>query len=101
LKRALDIHEGGNHLAEAAYDWFLIASVRSVAGRYEAALEALRIALSFDRRAENSYGLATDWRALGDIYKKMGDTPRSDAAYRRSGEIFKAGGLEDRNTPRN
>jgi tetratricopeptide (TPR) repeat protein len=94
LKRALDIHQQGNHLAEAAYDWFLIASVRSVAGRYEDALEALQSALGFDRRAENSYGLATDWRALGDVYQKMGDITRAGAAYRRSGEIFKAAGLD-------
>jgi tetratricopeptide (TPR) repeat protein len=99
LKKALDIHEGDNHLSEAAYDWFLIASIRSVAGRYEAALEALQTALGFDRRAENSYGLATDWRALGDVYTKMGDTLRAGTAYRRSGEIFEAIGL-DRDAPR-
>jgi tetratricopeptide (TPR) repeat protein len=90
LKKALDIHERDNRLAEAAYDWFLIASVRSVAGRYDAALEALGNAVGFDRRAENSYGLAADWRALGEVYKKMGDTLRADAARRRSEAIFKS-----------
>ncbi|MDR3138499.1 MAG: hypothetical protein LBT95_02375 [Treponema sp.] len=88
LKKALDIHEKGNYLSEAAYDWFLIASVRSVAGRYEAAVEALMTALGFDRRGENTYGLASDWRALGDVYKKMGDSARSAAAYGRSEEIL-------------
>ncbi|MDR3146459.1 MAG: hypothetical protein LBU21_09285, partial [Treponema sp.] len=32
LKRALEIHEKGRYLEQAAYDWYLIASVRSVAG---------------------------------------------------------------------
>jgi tetratricopeptide (TPR) repeat protein len=88
LKKALEVHERGNYLSEAAYDWFLIASVRSVAGRYDAAVEALMTALKFDRRGENTYGLASDWRALGDVYKKMGDPVRSDAAYRRSEGIL-------------
>ncbi|MDR2259206.1 MAG: hypothetical protein LBE14_08685, partial [Treponema sp.] len=33
-QKALDIHEKGRYLEQAAYDWFLIASIRSVAGQY-------------------------------------------------------------------
>ncbi|MDR0588971.1 MAG: tetratricopeptide repeat protein [Spirochaetaceae bacterium] len=94
LTQALNIHEKDRYLELAAYDWYLIASVRSVSGRYDPALEALFQALALDRRAENSYGLGMDWLALGDVYKKAGRNDESLAAYRRSGEIFRAIGLE-------
>lgn len=94
LARALDIHDKERYLELAAYDWYLIASVRSLSGQYGPALEALKAALAFDRRAENSHGLGMDWRALGDVYKKAGRLEESAAAYRRSAALFRALGLE-------
>ncbi len=85
---ALNIHEKGVYLEQAAYDWYLIASVRSVSGNYKEAADALMRSISFDRRAENSYGLASDWKALGDVYSKMGEAEKSKNAYARSEEIF-------------
>jgi tetratricopeptide (TPR) repeat protein len=96
VKKALDIHQKESYLEEAAYDWYLIASIRSTAGNYDAALEALGEALSLDRRAENSFGLAADWRALGDVYRKMNRPADAEAAYRRSAAIFRAIGLEQK-----
>ena len=96
VKRALDIHEKGNVLEDAAYDWFLIASIRSVAGNYdgnEGALEALRSAISFDRRAENGFGLASSWQAMGDVSQKAGRMQDAQAAWRRAAEIYRAIGL--------
>jgi tetratricopeptide (TPR) repeat protein len=94
-RRALSIHEKARNLEQTAFDWYFIASVRSVAGDYAGAVQALTEAIGFDRRAENSYGLATDWRALGDVHKKAGETAASEAAYRRSGEIFRSMEPED------
>lgn len=94
LKKSLDIHQNGNYLEAAGGDWFLIASVRSTAGSYDAAIEALAFAIAFDRRSENSYGLGMDWRATGDVYKKAGDLASARNAYQRSLAIFKAIGLE-------
>jgi tetratricopeptide (TPR) repeat protein len=85
---ALEIHEKDNYLEQAAYDWYLIASVRSMSLNYDAAVEALMNSVSFDRRAENSHGLGSDWKALGDVYAKMGDNEKSQNAYARSKEIF-------------
>ncbi|QQO09210.1 hypothetical protein [Breznakiella homolactica] len=95
VKKALDIHGKDNYLEQAAYDWYLIASIRSVAGNYSSALEALREAVRYDRRAENSHGLGMDWRALGDVYAKMNNSTEADAAYRRSAEIFRSIFLEE------
>jgi tetratricopeptide (TPR) repeat protein len=90
LKKALEIHEKDRYLEQAAYDWYLIASVWSVAGDYDSALEALQHALEFDRRAENTYGLSMDWYAFGEVYKKAGRDKEAQAAYTRSEIITQA-----------
>jgi tetratricopeptide (TPR) repeat protein len=90
FKKALDIHSKTNYLEQAAYDWYLIASARSMSGQSASAVEALNAAIEFDRRAENTYGLASDWRALGDIYKKAGKTADTKAAYERAAEIYRS-----------
>jgi len=90
VRRSLDIHVKGRYLEQVSYDWFVIASIRSLAGNYEAALQALRTAIDLDRRTENSFGLASDWRAMGDVYKKAGNETASGQAYLRSASIFRA-----------
>jgi tetratricopeptide (TPR) repeat protein len=94
LKKALAIHDNGRYLEQAAYDWYLIASVHSVAGGYDAALDALEAALAYDRRCENSYGLGKDWLARGDVLAKAGRQTEAAAAWRRAGEIFASAGLD-------
>ena len=93
VKKALTFHEKNLYLEDSAYDWFLIASIRSVAGNYDTALEALKNAIIFDRRAENGFGLASSWRAMGDVYKKSGKASESRDAYQRAADIFRAIGL--------
>jgi tetratricopeptide (TPR) repeat protein len=95
VKKALDIHEKNNYLELAAYNWFVIASIRSSAEHYDTAEAALWNAIGFDRRAENTYNLGMDWRALGDVYKKAGKQTQSLAAYRRAADIFRSISLED------
>jgi len=87
---ALSVHEKGRYLEQAAYDWYLIASIRSVAGNYDSAIDALNQALGFDRRAENSFGLAMDWAAMGDVFRKSGNESNAVMSWRRSAEIFRA-----------
>jgi tetratricopeptide (TPR) repeat protein len=93
VRRALAIHEENHRLEDAAYDWFLIASIRSVAGNYDGALEALGTAISFDRRSENGFGLASSWEAMGEVYSKAGRSEEAHAAWRRAMEIYEAIGL--------
>jgi tetratricopeptide (TPR) repeat protein len=95
IQSALVIHEGGRYLELAAYDWYLIASIRSVAGSYPGAITALDTALGFDRRGENTQGLAMDWAAKGEVYRKMGDEAQAAAAWRRSAEILRTIPLDD------
>jgi tetratricopeptide (TPR) repeat protein len=95
IRRALDIHEKKHYPEEAAYDWFLIASVRSVSEQYNAALEALRLAIAFDRRAENGFGLASSWQAVGEVHAKAGNPEEAAAAFRRAAGIYRAIGMEN------
>jgi tetratricopeptide (TPR) repeat protein len=93
IKNALDLHAKGGSPEQAAYDWYLIASIRSVSGRYQGALDALDEALGYDRRAENTYGLGMDWKAMGDVYKKAGKDAAADIAYRRAADIFRSNNM--------
>jgi tetratricopeptide (TPR) repeat protein len=93
IKNALDLHVKGGYLELAAYDWYLVASIRSVAGLYQGSLDALEEALGYDRRAENTYGLGMDWRAMGDVYKKEGKDAAANIAYRRAADIFRSNNL--------
>jgi len=90
VTNALSIHEKGRYLEQAAYDWYLIASIRSVSGNYRDAIEALNMALHFDRRAENTFGLAMDWAALGDVFAKAENIGAANMSWRRAAEIFRA-----------
>jgi len=92
VKRAFAIHEKALNLKLAAYDWFIIASFRSLSGNSAGALKALDSAIEYDRRTENSWGLANDWQAVGDVQKKAGNIDAARAAYFRAAAIFRAMG---------
>lgn len=95
IKKAADIHDGGHYLEDAAYDWYLIASVRSKAGQFDSARAALHKALDFDRRAENTNGLGMDWMAVGAVEEKAGRRDEALRAYRRAGDIFRSAFIVD------
>jgi tetratricopeptide (TPR) repeat protein len=90
VRRALAFHEKELVLEDAAYDWFVIASIRSSAEDYDKALDALWAAIRFDRRAENGYGLASSWQAMGDVLQKAGRAEESQAAWHRAADIYRA-----------
>jgi hypothetical protein len=46
--------------------------------------------MAFDRRVENSWGLANDWRALGDVHRRAGEAEAARFAYLRAAEIFRS-----------
>jgi len=95
IKKSLEINEKEKALENASFDWYTIASIRSMAGNSSGALQALESAIKIDRRIENSFGLAANWRAMGDIYRKMGKNDDAMEAYKRSRAIFDALGNKD------
>jgi len=86
------IHEKNLFFENASYDWYSIASSRSLSGDYNGAIQALEKSIEIDRRIENSWGLAASWRAMGDVYRKMGNEQKAIEAYNRSISIYKAMG---------
>jgi tetratricopeptide (TPR) repeat protein len=92
--RSLEIHERENIFENASYDWFLIASVRSLSENFQGAIQALEASISFDRRVENYWGLAASWRAMGDVYRRAGNNDDAMEAYRRARDIYAAMGNE-------
>jgi len=71
--QSLKINLAGKHLAEAASDYYMIASVHSREGRYDEALSNAARALALDKQVESSPGIAKDLYALGVISGKKGD----------------------------
>ena len=94
MKRSLTIHESEKSLENASFDWYTIASIRSLAGNTQGALQALDASIKLDRRVENSWGLAASWRAIGDVHRKTGNTREAMEAYQRSRNIYLAIGNE-------
>jgi tetratricopeptide (TPR) repeat protein len=92
VRRSLDIHEKERYLENASYDWYLIASIRSLAGNTQGALQALDASLELDRRVENSWGIAASWRAIGDVQRKIGNNREAMEAYQRARAIYAAMG---------
>jgi tetratricopeptide (TPR) repeat protein len=90
IQQSLAIHEKDKYILKAAYDWYLIANIRSLDGKTDGALQALKSAIAYDRRMENSWGLAADWRAMGDVYRKNGKILEANKAYKRAKDIFLA-----------
>jgi tetratricopeptide (TPR) repeat protein len=90
IKRSLEIHEKERYLENTSYDWYTIASIRSLAGNTQGALQALESSIAIDRRIENSWGLAASWRAMGDVYRKEGREREAVEAYTRARAIYEA-----------
>ena len=82
------------YLSEIGICWYKAAQVRSLAGNKENALAAMEQAIYYDRAAENSLALGTDYYATGLILTKGSATTsekeRAVAAFTHSAEIFTA-----------
>lgn len=94
LDEAASIDKKNRAYIEYASDRYLSASVHSKQGNYAAAVSALQDALDYDRRAENSGGIAGDYLALGIVAEKMGDREGAKLYYRRSMEVYEAARLK-------
>ncbi|MCL2719868.1 MAG: tetratricopeptide repeat protein [Treponema sp.] len=88
IKKSLAIHQKIRYFENASYDWFVIASIRSLSGEFANAIIALNNSIDFDRRIENSWGLAASWRAMGDVYVRAGNSAEARSAYERSRAIY-------------
>ena len=88
LMQSLAIHERAGYLENVSYDWYTIASIRSLSGDTQGALQALESSISIDRRIENTWGLAASWRAMGDVYRRAAREQEALEAYNRARTIY-------------
>ena len=82
------------YLSEIGICWYKAAQARSLAGNKDGALQAMEQAVYYDRAAENSLGLGTDYYAVGLILMKgspsASEKTRAKEAFIHSAEIFTA-----------
>jgi tetratricopeptide (TPR) repeat protein len=82
--KSLQINLSNKLNAEAASDYYMIASVHSKQGRFEEALKNAELALGLDKRVENSPGIAEDLYALGLISARKNDLSAAFDFFQRS-----------------
>ena len=87
------------YLSEIGICWYKAAQVRSLSGNKDSALQAMEQAIYYDRAAENSLALGTDYYAVGLILTKgnttAGEKERAIEAFTHSAEIFTAVNSDD------
>lgn len=95
---AINIFTKNRYLGEIGINWYKLAQVRSLSGNKQGAVDAMLKAIKYDRDAENSIALGTDYYALGLILSKGSPSiaERSQAIYsfRHSAQIFESIGLK-------
>ena len=69
---------------EVASNYYMMASIYSEEENYEKALEYANLALKYDKKVENSMGIAKDFLAIGLIYKKAGKYEESYVYFKKT-----------------
>jgi len=93
-QKSLQMNLSNRLNAEAAADYYMIASVHSRQGRFDEALRNADLALSYDKRVENSPGIAEDLYALGLISTRKKDPAAAFDFYQRSYLVYVTMGLK-------
>jgi len=78
--KAADIHTKSRYLQEIGHDWYAVASARSLAGKKQSAIDALEQALAYDRNAENTAAIASDYLAAARVLAKAPATEEEKKA---------------------
>jgi tetratricopeptide (TPR) repeat protein len=86
--KSLQINLANKLIAEAAADYYMIASVHSKQGRFDDALKNAELALSFDKQVESSPGIAEDLYALGLISNRKKDAAAAFDYFQRSYLVY-------------
>ena len=93
---SLNTNLAGKLFAEAAADYYMIASVHSRDGRYDEALRNAALALAYDKQVENSPGIAKDLSPWASSPRRRVTTrPRSTTSSGRTSSPRPSGSAED------
>lgn len=93
-ENAVKLYTDNCYLSEIGITWYKIAQVRSLNNKKQPALEALEKAIIYDRAAENTLALGTDYYVKGLILLKGNPTKKDKEeafySFNHSAEIFTA-----------
>jgi len=97
-ENAAKLYTDNRYLSEIGITWYKIAQVRSLNNQKTDALKALESAIFYDREAENTLALGTDYYIKGLILLKGNpsaeDKKEAKYAFEHSADIFTAAGTE-------
>ncbi len=77
LRGAAEQNEEARAWAELASNHYMLAAVESRRDNLAAAIGEAETALAYDKRAENSPGIAKDLYALGTLHRRSGDNEKA------------------------
>lgn len=96
--KAAELHTKNRYLVEIGTDWYGVARSNSLNGKKAEAIAAMEKALKYDRDAENSSAIASDYFAVAKILMKGNVTPDDKKNARKNARwassIFKSVGME-------
>ena len=90
----MEINLASKLTEQAASDYYMIASVHSLDGRYDDAIRNATLALTLDKQIEDSRAIAKDLHALGLIASKKGDAAAAFEYFQRAYLVFTTLGLK-------
>lgn len=88
LRQALDKNLTDNSWAKTAGNYYMLSSIASRQGDFDRALQLMEQALAFDKRAENSIGIAADLVGVGRIYERKEQLDEAYPFYLRALRIY-------------
>ena len=97
VERAAGMNRSAKRFSELASNYYMLSSIAFRENNFDAARQYALEALDYDKRMENSLGIAQDLLALGSIEEKTGETARAHDAYKRAFFVYRslqhAGGM--------
>ncbi len=90
IGKAQALNLGAKRYEELASNYYLLSSLHSKRKNYGEALKAAELALEYDKKMENSLGIAQDLTALGLIMERTGRIEPAYDMYKRSFLVYRA-----------
>jgi tetratricopeptide (TPR) repeat protein len=89
-EKAQALNLSAKRFEELASNYYLMSSIYSRRGDFPEALKFAELALDYDKKMENSLGIAQDLTAIGIILEKMDKTSAAHDMYKRAFIVYRA-----------
>ena len=90
IDKARTLNLAAKRYEELASNYYLLSSIHSKKKDYTEAIKTAELALEYDKKMENSLGIAQDLNALGLIMEKTNQTEAAYDMYKRSFLVYRA-----------